>query len=316
YRLTNQLKLENASLQKIISIKNLIQQSSKLKQAEALQFAFIFEKKEKEIEDARIQEQELQSQLNLNSRRIMSLIGIVGFLLISLIFFFVQMKRNTKTRKQLEKLNSIISQKNTAIESSLKQKEVLLKEIHHRVKNNLQMISSLLNLQISKVDNDFAKNALIDGQSRVQAIALVHQNLYLSNDISQISFHEYAKNLIENILRAQNRDNITYQISSKLTLEIDTSVTLGLIITEIITNSIKHSNSEKPLHVEILLRKNEISRNILIIRDNGSGFDMDQLDVNKTLGIKLIQLLSKNIKGDLKLQSSDSGTSYEITLPA
>jgi len=315
YHFRRNLKMENATLERIIALKNSIQETSKLRQAEALQFAFIFDKKEQEIKLARNQEIELKDKLNTNQNKLTVLIVLASSLgiLIVLIVFYIQ--RKNKTRQQLESLNAIISQKNVAIGESLKQKDILLKEIHHRVKNNLQMVSSLLSLQISKLDNKIAKDALIDGQSRVKAIAMVHQNLYENEDLSQISFYEYIGKLIENLRMTYDCQNIDFKLSTDLHLQIETSVSLGLIITEIVTNSIKHNNREDRLIIGISLIMDEQSNYLLEVSDNGKGFNNEAIDMNKTLGIKLIHLLSQNMKGQVQLSSDKVKTMYQITIP-
>ncbi len=130
------------------------------------------------------------------------------------------------------------------IKASLKDKEVLLKEVHHRVKNNMQIISSLLNLQIQYVDDNEAVNALKESQNRVKSMAMIHEKLYLSKDLTQINFVDYIESLVSNLFYSYNINNRNIKPLleiDKINLNMETAIPCGLIISELVSNSLKYA---------------------------------------------------------------------------
>ena len=200
------------------------------------------------------------------------------------------------------------------IRVSLKEKEVLLKEIHHRVKNNLQIISSLLNLQKEYVDDDKALNVLLESQNRVKSMAMIHENLYQSNNLSHIKFDNYIQKLVSTLFYSYNNKN---QIKSIIDLEdinlnIDTAIPCGLIINELISNSLKHAfNDEKNGEIGISVKKIN-NKYELIIYDNGTGFPKE-IDFKNTnsLGLKLVNSLVNQIDGQIIIDKNQ-GTKFKI----
>lgn len=217
----------------------------------------------------------------------------------------------------------IEEERRTAIEmlqESVAEKETLLREVYHRVKNNLQVISSLLYLQASGVKDSLLLGLLQESQNRVRSMALVHESLYNSKNLNEVGLKDYINNLINNLKES-------YQISKKtnfevnieeVALSVDKAIPCGLIINEIITNSFKYGQPEdsfKALCVSVSVKKSENLIN-LIIRDNGKGLP-DTIDFdkkNKTLGINLIQKLTKQLDGKLKY-NTDGGAKFTIEFP-
>ena len=203
---------------------------------------------------------------------------------------------------QLRNRNRRIANQNKLISQSLEEKNLLLKEIHHRVKNNLQMVSSLLALQGHSVNGEDAKAALREGNSRIKSMALIHQNLYHQANPYDINAKEYLETLIHEIDTSYNNQNITitYEIDEVL-LDIDTVVPLGLITNEIITNSLKHAfpNMDKGL-IQIAFQKSK-DQCQLRIKDNGIG--VKELNQANSFGMTLIRLLTQQLKGELEIHS-------------
>jgi len=200
------------------------------------------------------------------------------------------------------------------MENSLKEKEVLLREIHHRVKNNLQIISSLLSLQAGRLSENNFREFFIKSQNRVKSIAIVHEMLYKNDNISKIIFKNYIDELSGYIAESYNAENIKINIiAENIFLDTDIIINLGLIITEIISNSVKHAfNGVKEGIITIeLIKKNDFYS--LNVRDNGKGLP-DSFDVNKTgtLGMYLISSLVTQIDGNLEIKNN-IGTEYLIT---
>ncbi len=209
-------------------------------------------------------------------------------------------------------------QADNQIKSSLKEKEVLLKEIHHRVKNNLQIISSLLRLQSGYIKDEQAFDIFKDSQNRVRAMAMIHENLYQSHDLARIEFSEYIHNLSNNLMRCYgSQRNISINLNiDKALLRIDTAIPCGLIINELISNSMKHAfvNSEYgEIFVDFfMIRKGEYSLNV---SDNGVGITSEtnsNSPTNQSLGLELVRELVEQLEGKI-IFNTNLGTSVQIT---
>lgn len=201
------------------------------------------------------------------------------------------------------------------ISSSLKEKELLLKEIHHRVKNNLQVVSSLLKLQSGYVKDENSLDLLIDSQNRIRSMALVHQKLYQSKDFSEIDFSEYLKQLTEHLLHVfktrQGEIGITIE-STNVNLSIDLAIPCGLILNELISNSLKYAFPPgKKGMITIRFRYLNNGYEILV-SDNGIGFPKEiNYKETKSLGLQLVNTLVGQIEGTITKEDSD-GTTFRI----
>ncbi len=249
--------------------------------------------------------------------------------------------RDITERKRAEEL----------IKESLREKEVLLKEIHHRVKNNLQVISSLINLQSQYIKGKKAVEMFNETQNRIRSMALIHEQLYQSRNVAMIGFKEYAQNLLNNLLDSYEIDSDAIELSiniEDLSMTIDNAIPCGLIINELVSNSLKYAfprgrkgkiliglHSEEVnggpissrISSEARLRHRpssgeagdeasaetlERSRFTLIVSDNGVGFPKD-LDFRNTesLGLQLVVGLAEQIRGSIELNRR-GGTSFKI----
>jgi PAS domain S-box-containing protein len=200
--------------------------------------------------------------------------------------------------------------------ASLKEKEVLLKEIHHRVKNNMQIISSMLGLQSSYVKDTQYNSLLKDSQNRIKSMALIHEKLYQSDNMANVNFFEYLKTLSINLYQSYGIDmeRIKLEIDvEKLNLNIDTAIPLGLITNEIVSNSFKHgypNGRSGKIYINIKnIQNNEYE---MIIKDDGIGIP-DGVNLNnvKTLGLSLIHALVEQIDGKIEIFSKN-GLEYKI----
>jgi PAS domain S-box-containing protein len=201
------------------------------------------------------------------------------------------------------------------IESALKEKEILLKEIHHRVKNNLQIISSLLNLQSGYIKDKDSIAIFKESQNRIRSMAIIHEKLYQSKDMSQIDFSEYVSELVSNLFGSYSLNSaliILHQNINNILLEIDLAINLGLIINEIVSNAFKHafpSGSKGNLYIS--LKKNE-QKYELIIEDDGIGFSSEiDFRTTESLGLQLIITLVEQIGGEIFL-FREKGTKFVI----
>ncbi len=235
-------------------------------------------------------------------------------------------KENNNYREHLENLVSertseleeeIARRKETEerIKTSLKEKEVLLKEIHHRVKNNLQVITSLLRLQAGKVDDEKSQQAFSESQHRIFSMALVHEELYKSPDLSSIDFNSYLHKLVPQMIHSMGHGRQTdYDIKTKNAyISIEAAIPCGLILNELISNAIKHGSPESDnCRLDILVEK-ENDKITVNVRDNGRGlppgFDFEE---NPSLGTQLVSGLTKQLKGSVN-HSNEEGANIRIT---
>lgn len=201
------------------------------------------------------------------------------------------------------------------INKTLKEKEMLLKEIHHRVKNNLMVISSLLNLQSKYIHDEEALDIFRESQNRAKSMALIHERLYRSTDLKRIDFGDYIRTLSNDLYHTympeENRINLNMDLEN-LMVDINTTVPLGLIVNELITNSMKHAFKEGEGEINIIFHKKG-DEFTLIIGDNGVGLPAD-LDFRntETLGLQLVNNLTAQIDGAIELDRSH-GTRFKIT---
>jgi PAS domain S-box-containing protein len=225
--------------------------------------------------------------------------------------------RNAQLYQDVHTELSRRTQAETQLMAALHEKEVLLKEIHHRVKNNLQVISSLLSLQRETLPDLHLQAAFEDSQQRIQAMALVHESLYQSRDLGRIDFAAYVDTLSHNLLRSASHD--TRHIALRLELEpvlldIERAIPCGLILNELLTNALKHAFPEgRPGTVAVGLQATE-DQVILRVSDTGVGLPVD-LDFRQTdsLGMQLVCLLTEQLGGTITC-SRDEGTAFTLTL--
>ena len=205
------------------------------------------------------------------------------------------------------------------IKESLKEKEALLKEIHHRVKNNMQIISSLLSLQSRYIKDKESFGVFKESQNRVKSMAMIHERLYNSKGLSKIDFREYIENLVYDLFYSYgiNQNFIKIEIDTDdISLNVDTAIPCGLILNELVTNSIKYAfPGEECKHKEckIYIKLHRNSENfLLVVGDNGTGLPEEvDLEHTETLGLRLVRSLVDQIDGTIELHS-DGKTEFKI----
>lgn len=234
------------------------------------------------------------------------------------ILFSVFVLGNTFGKSLLKTYNALYSSKK-ALANQVHEKENLLKEVHHRVKNNLQTVSSLLSLQSRNIEAGPMKGLLKSTQNRVIAMAMVHEMLYMRSDISHIEYKDYVKELSEYLIRSikGNDNNVDLKIDiPDIKLGIDTAIPLGLLINETLTNALKYGiESDDEGEINIKLQKDTTIEHcyVLEIGDNGIGFpETINYKNTKSLGLKLIHNLTRQLKGTIVRDPSKKGTNYII----
>jgi PAS domain S-box-containing protein len=204
------------------------------------------------------------------------------------------------------------------IRESLRDKELLLKEIHHRVKNNLQIVSSLLHLQRASVDDPAAIAAITQSETRVRAMALLHQMLYQTEAVGHVQMHDYLRTLALQIRGAMDAAhvNVTFAMES-ISLDLDRAIPCGLITTELLTNCYKHAfPQQRRGQVRLGFVSSTDGFCVLSVDDDGAGLPQDKsLDRSTSLGFKLVRSLAHQLGGTLEWTTSASGTHVAITFP-
>lgn len=215
-----------------------------------------------------------------------------------------------------------VTERNRAMEkltASLKEKEVMLKEIHHRVKNNMQVISSMLRLQAGYLEDPQALELFQESQNRVKSMALIHEKLYSSQDLARIDFADYLRNLTSHLFRSYSgHADIALNIEvSDVRLGVDAGIPCGLIVNELVSNALKHAfPNGRPGQITVALRRKN-GTYVLSVKDDGVGFPKD-VDFRSTpsLGLQLVTTLVSQLDGTVELISNGAGTEFRIEFAA
>ncbi|MEO0332892.1 MAG: sensor histidine kinase, partial [Bacteroidota bacterium] len=224
----------------------------------------------------------------------------VGLLLLSAGLLFFYRKRQQRNR-ELQHLNNQLDAKN-------QQNELLLKEIHHRVKNNLEMVKSLIALQSAQLEDSATKDAMIASQNRVQSMGIIHQKLYQGENLGSVEMKDYFLNLGEGILDSFDaEDQVKIECAmDRLELDVDTAVPIGLIVNELLTNALKYAFPEEtPGTINISLSRTDDNTLTLTVVDNGVGKMAETAPRGTGFGSQLVQLLTQQLNGQMQEESQD-----------
>lgn len=299
---------------------NLSEKARAIENAQRLQNEKVsigVEQREIELRERdKMAEQMQLSEARERSFRAYLLTGVL--LMLAVICFLILNNYNAKKREaQLSTKNKQISLQKFEIEQSLKDKDVLIKEIHHRVKNNLQIITSMLSLQISKIDDEKTESILRDAKQRISSIALTHQMLYRRENLSTVNLGEYLERLvrqIELIMPTSGIELLTNIPPKESRLSIDNAVPLGLLVNELLTNAYKHAfPSVGKGRIVVALTENEETFTVEV-SDNGVGLP-DNFDSaeRKTLGMELIYILAEQLDSGLIIESAN-GSCFKLNV--
>ncbi|MDZ7412966.1 MAG: PAS domain S-box protein [candidate division KSB1 bacterium] len=207
----------------------------------------------------------------------------------------------------------------TALQASLREKEVLLKEIHHRVKNNMQVISSMLRLQSNYIEDPRTLELFNESQNRVRSMALIHEQLYRSDDLSRIDFGTYVRTLTSQVARSyESNASISLRVEVEgIALGVDTGIPCGLIINELVSNAFKHAFRGRERGTICVRMWRSATDIVLSVSDDGIGFPKE-IDFRNTesLGLQLVTTLTDQLEGSIELKSEGQGTEFVITFPA
>ena len=294
---------------------------SKNKQVNELQVQYETEKKQNDIlvKDQRIKLLTKQDELQKSKLQQGSVIRNISFAVLALFIIILALlysryKLKQRINKKLELQQLEIANQNHSLQRLLTEKEWLLKEIHHRVKNNLQIVMSLLNSQSAYIENDAALTAIHDSQHRVHAMSLIHQKLYGSDNVSSIDMSFYVQELVTYLRDSfDSGQRIRFELNVEpLEFDVSQAVPLGLILNEAITNSLKYAfPEERKGIISISLAKTSQKEYLLIISDNGIGLPAE-FNKKGSLGMGLMKGLSEDLDGNFSI-ANQNGTMIRIT---
>ncbi len=239
-------------------------------------------------------------------------------ILMSKVAVFVDLFRKTRALATMNvAMEREIATQLEQLRASLAEKDTLLKEIHHRVKNNLQIISSLISLQSDKIKDPDQRRLFQDTRDRVKSMALVHEKLYQSKDLGRVEMAEYARQLLNELIQV-NGPVVAAKIQFRLELEpvllpVDVAIPCGLILNELTTNAIKHAFQDRPSgEIAVSLRAAPEDTVDLVFSDDGLGFkstvDWRQAD---TLGLQLVRMLTEQLQGTIEMMNG-RGTTFRL----
>lgn len=300
-------------LETYAKIKDSAFSKQKVEEIKELELTYEFEKQhyKDSVQNAEtIQVLALQKENELQEEKHIQQI-LFGLFLLALAlggFAYYAYQRKKKTSK-------ILDEKNRIIEQALQEKQLLLKEVHHRVKNNFQIVSSLLELQTKGIEDEKALSLANEGKNRVKSMALIHQKLY-QNETGLIDFDEYINVLVKELsyMYASEKKVKTNINTENMQFDVDTAIPLGLIVNELITNAYKYAfDATKDNELNISINKLNEEEYKLVVADNGKGID-DSIDLAKvkSLGLRLVKRLTKQLQGKFIVNNVE-GATFEIT---
>ena len=198
--------------------------------------------------------------------------------------------------------------------------ETLMKELHHRVKNNLQVISSLLALQYNRMEDDQARQSLMSSRTRIEAMSLIHKSLYQHENVTEVEMHSYLKSLVQSVAASYGREASIVSLDVQLTnnmVDIDRAIPLGLIVNELLTNACKHAfNQKQDPGIRVSFHQTGQYGYVLRVADNGQGMsDPDAAENSGSFGMKLVRTLVSQLDAEMELLT-DSGTEFIIKIEA
>ncbi|MGM0547413.1 MAG: two-component regulator propeller domain-containing protein [Bacteroidota bacterium] len=252
---------------------------------------------------------------------------LVIFVIGGLIYSFTQYRVNKIEKRELKKR---VDRQTEHLVQALEEKEVLIKEIHHRVKNNLAVISGLLGLQMDHADNNFANRVLAESQRRVQSISMIHEKLYQNKQLAEIDFEKYVRELVDIIAFSFSNPNKNIEVNIDIddfTLGIDQGIPCGLILNEVVSNAFEHAFADqKEGTIDISIQLTNQQQVTIKVQDNGKGlpegFETNQ---HESLGLTLVETLGTQLMGDVRWESTARGAAFilvfekeqpEIDIPA
>ncbi|MEO1435534.1 MAG: histidine kinase dimerization/phosphoacceptor domain -containing protein, partial [Bacteroidota bacterium] len=263
------------------------------------------EKREQEVKVLRLEAKQKEQR-----SRFFLVLAIAGLCMAALIGFFLYKNREK---------NELLTRQNLQLEDNVNEINLLLREIHHRVKNNLQVVTSLLNIQQRSIVDEKAREAIRESKNRIQSMGLIHQSFYQNKNLGEINTQVYIQDLVGQVMASYptKQTDIQLQIDvQEIYLDMDTLVPLGLIINELLTNALKHAFNGQETGTLAVRFDNEADNYRLEVEDDGVGVDDQTLSKSsKSFGFSLIQAFVQKLEGRLQVLRT-KGTCFQIDFPA
>ncbi len=294
YQANREFESANRYLNQYVTLNDSLINENSLKALAELETKYESEKKAQEIIALKLENQQASNQRNIY-------LFVIIMIMVGAIFLGLLIRSKSKS--------------NQLITKSLKEKEILLKEIHHRVKNNLQIISSLLSLQSRFIEDKGAKDAVNEGQNRVKSMALIHQKLYQNDNLAGVEALDYITNLTSTLRSTYGVDpdrvNVRYEVDD-LNIDVDTIIPIGLILNELISNAFKHAfPGENEGEIVIGLRRKNNQLELRVV-DNGVGTSAD-ISKSESFGIRMIRSLAMKLEAEVAFNFS-KGTEASLLI--
>jgi two-component sensor histidine kinase len=236
--------------------------------------------------------------------------ALTGVILLIILAFVIYRQSRTK-----QKVNAILLDQNVRISRQKNEKEVLLKEVHHRVKNNLQVVNSLLNIQSAYIDDHRVSSLFTDCRNRIQTMALIHEKLYSSSELNNVGLEDYLESLTREIIRSYQ---LNYNIKLDLSLDVksfgvSTLIPVGLLLNELFSNSLKHAfiDNKQQGVIKIKISKLKDHEYEMIVGDNGKGIDNLDFEKQESLGLELVHTFVRQLDGSIE-RLPEPGTVFRI----
>ncbi|MEM7374753.1 MAG: sensor histidine kinase [Bacteroidota bacterium] len=303
YESSGKYQLSLAYHKQAKTISDSLQTLEAEKSLQELAIKYETEKQEKELAASQF----ALEKASLSNRGLTLTASLVGILAI-IALYFLYFKSKT---------NRLLEQKNTTIAQSLHEKETLLREIHHRVKNNLQVVSSLLSLQSDSIQDAKARQAFQEGQDRVYSMTLIHQNLYQTDNLTSMDIREYIGKLADSLFHSYNirQEHIQLSIEAEpLLIDVDTLIPIGLILNELLSNALKHAFPPgEHGQIEVIFKKDNEAL-LLSVKDDGVGIPTNSLkDHSTSFGMTLIKSFAKKLNAEF-IAENQGGTSLSLRI--
>ncbi len=296
YKVQGNYEKAHEYLKKYTDLRDSILTKDRTQVIEEMQTKYETEKTEKELAEVRFEKEKEKLKHQTETQ---VLYGLSAFFIVLLVFLFFGFRSK-------QKINRLLKDKNQLNETIIEQKEMMLGEVHHRVKNNLQLINSIVELQAMDTGNENSSIVLNDIQKRINAIAELHQFLYQTDDVEKVDVSQYLTSLVEGLRQSFDKETHQIQIISSIApmfLDIKTAVPIGLIVNELITNALKYAfNGKDEGRIEISLKKKE-NQLILIIKDNGVG--INEKKESTSFGTKMIKSLCRQLKAKWEMKTEN-----------
>jgi two-component system, sensor histidine kinase PdtaS len=303
------------NLQSFHAIYDSVYNAAKSKQIEELKVSYETDKKEQNIRFLTKQDELQKSKLKQGTILRNISFAALTLLVIIMAMLYNRYRLKQKINKQLEERQREIAKQNISLKRLVEEKDWLVKEVHHRVKNNLQIVMSLLNSQSAYIDNEHALTAIYDSQHRVHAMSLIHQKLYNTENVSTIDMSVYVRELVTYLHDSfSNTRNVRFEFDiDAVEMDVSQAVPLGLILNEAITNSLKYAFPDNKTGViSISLTNIGSNQYLLVIADDGIGIPLHDNKKAGSLGMSLMEGLSADLDGNFSIENRN-GTTIKIT---